>query len=74
MTDVITNTGLDVRVIEPEASHLQCLAPSIQRPEYWNNLGSSKSRSKAQEDEARTIIEEKIRSADKDVVCSLWLH
>ena len=69
MTDVITNTGLDVRVIEPEASYLQCLAPSIQRPEYWNNLGSSKSRSKAQEDEARTIIEEQIRSADKDVVC-----
>ena len=42
MTDNITNTGLDVRVIEPEASYLQCLAPSIQRPEYWNNLGSSK--------------------------------
>ena len=30
---------------------------------------SSKSRSTAQEDEARTIIEEQICSADKDVVC-----
>ena len=69
MTDVITNTGLDVRVIEPEASYLQYLIPSIQRPEYWNNLRSSKSRSKAQEDEARIIIEEQIRSADKDVIC-----
>ena len=58
MTDVITNTRLDVRVIEPEASYLQCLAPSIQHPEYLNNLGSSKSRNKVQDDEARIIIEE----------------
>ena len=55
MTDVITNTGW-VSVGELEASHLQCLAVFIQRPEYWNNLGSSKSRSKTQEDEARKII------------------
>ena len=32
MTDATTNTGLDVRTIEPEASYIQCLAPSIQRP------------------------------------------
>ena len=34
-----------------------------------NNLRSSKSRSKSQDDEARTIIEEQIRLADKGVVC-----
>ena len=33
MTDTITNTGLDVRTAEPEASYLECLQPSIRRPE-----------------------------------------
>ena len=68
LTDVISNTGLDIRSVEPEASYLQCLAPSIQRPEYWNNLGSSKSRNKLQEEEARKIIEGQMRSAEKDVI------
>ena len=68
LTDVISNTGLDIRSVEPEASYLQCLAPSIQRPEYWNILGSSKSRNKLQEEEARKIIEGQMRSAEKDVI------
>ena len=68
LTDVISNTGLDIRSVEPEASYLQSLAPSIQRPEYWNNLGSSKSRNKLQEEEARKIIEGQMRSAEKDVI------
>ena len=67
-TDVISNTGLDIRSVEQEASYLQCLAPSIEHPEYWNNLGTSKSRNKLQEEEARKIIEGQMRSAEKDVI------
>ena len=50
MTDTITNTGLDVRTVEPEASYLEYLQPSVRRPEYWNNVGSSKSRNKQEEE------------------------
>ena len=68
MTDTITNTGLDVRTVESEASYLECLQPFIHRPEYWNNLGSSKSRSKLQEEEARRIIEGQIKSEERDTI------
>ena len=68
MADTITNTGLDVGTVEPEASYLECLQPSIRRPEYWNNLGSSKSRNKQQEEEARIVIHGQIKSEGKDVI------
>ena len=67
MTDTITNTGLDVRTVEPEASYLEYLQPSVRRLEYWNNLGSSKSRNK-QEEETRRIIDGQIKSEGKDVI------
>ena len=66
MTDTITNIGLDVRTVEPEASYLKCLQPSYQRPEYWNNLESSKSRSKLQEEETTRVIDGQIKSVGKD--------
>ena len=66
MTDTITNSGLDVRTVEPEASYLECLKPSIRRQEYWNNLGSYKSRNK--QEEARIVIDGQIKSEGKDVI------
>ena len=68
MTDTITNMDLDVRTVEPEASYLECLQPSIHRPEYWNNLKSSKSRSKLQEEEARRVIGGQIKSEERDTI------
>ena len=58
----------DTISIEPEFSFLQDLQPSKQRPEYWNNLGSSKSRSVIQEKEARKVIEGIITEAESETV------
>ena len=40
----------------------------MKRPEYWNNLGSSKNRTKTQEEESRRLIEEQIDSCEVDTV------
>ena len=49
--------------MEPEFSYLQYLQPTKERPEYWNNLGSSKSRSAIQAEEARNVIEKVVKEA-----------
>ena len=57
MADMCTNAGITCYSIEPEHSYQESLQPTIRRPEYWNNLGSSKNRTKAQEEESRKLIE-----------------
>ena len=42
-----------------------------QSPEYWNNLGSFRSRCTVQEDEVQSVIEETLRGAGKDVTYEL---
>ena len=46
----------DTLNIEPDFSFCKGLRPTLTKPEYWNCLGSSKRRTKEQEDESRTLI------------------
>ena len=43
-------------------------SPTLKRPEYWNNLGSSKNRTKLQEEDSRRLIEEQIDRCEVDTV------
>ena len=47
LQDMETNSGTRIINIEPEFSFLEGLCPSKSKPEYWNRLSSSKSRSVA---------------------------
>ena len=52
-----TNTGISIINVEPEFSFLEGLCPSKSKPEYWNRLGSSKSRNVTQQEESKVIIQ-----------------
>ena len=52
-----TNSGTNIINIELESTFLEGLCPSKPRPEYWNRLGASKSRSVAQLEEAKVTIQ-----------------
>lgn len=68
LNETVSATGIDLSAIEPEFSYLQDLQPSKQKPEYWNNLGLSKSRSIMQEEEARNVIEQIVEEAGTETV------
>ena len=53
---MISNTGVSFNNLEKECNYLDSLQPSKQKPEYWNILGSSKSRTGDQEESSREII------------------
>ena len=57
LQDMETNSGTSIINIEPEFSFLEALCPSKSRPEYWNRLGSSKSRSVTQQEEAKVTVQ-----------------
>ena len=61
ITDMTSSTNLYLNTIEPEMSYLEYLQPSLRRPEYWSNLGSSKNRTSAQEAESRNVVENLIK-------------
>ena len=52
-----SETGTTTFNIEPEFSFEDSLQPSKRRPEYWDRLGSSKSRTEEQQNESRSIIQ-----------------
>ena len=52
-----TNSGTDIINIVPEFTFLEGLCPSKSRQEYWNRLGSSKSRSVVQQEEAKVTVQ-----------------
>ena len=54
--------------IEPEPDYVDSLQPTLKCPEYWNNLGSSKNRTKIQEEDSRRLIEEQIDRSEVDTV------
>ena len=56
LQDMETNSGTNILNIEPEFSFLEGLCPDKSKPEYWNGLGSSKSRSVAKQEEPNVII------------------
>ena len=45
LNETISNTCIDIRAVQPEFPYLQHLQQKKERPKYWNNLGSLKSRS-----------------------------
>ena len=57
LEDLYSETGVTTYNIEPEFSYQDSLQPCKKRPEYWNRLGSSKSRSEDQQNESRSIIQ-----------------
>ena len=65
LNETISTTGIDIRAVEPEFSYLQ---PTKERPEYWNNLGSSKSRSAIQAEEARNVMRKVVKETGTDSV------
>ena len=63
--DLSSETGITTFNIEPEFSFEESLQPSKRRPEYWDRLGSSKSRTEEQQRESRTIIQGLLATAPK---------
>ena len=49
VADMISNTGISLHCLEKEFTFTESLQPSKRKPEYWQNLGSSKSRTRTQE-------------------------
>ena len=56
VADMISNTGIALHSLEKEFIFSVSLQPSERKPEYWQNLGSSKARTKTQEALSREII------------------
>ena len=56
VADMMSNTGITLNSLEKDCNYLESLQPSKQKPEYWNILGSSKSRTGEQEQMSREII------------------
>ena len=66
VADMITNTGISLHSLEKEFSYLDSLQPTKRPPEYWQNLGSSKSRSAEQEKLSRELIGNEIADCDAE--------
>lgn len=56
IADMKSNTGISLHSLEKEFSYLESLQPTKRKPEYWQNLGSSKSRTSEQEVLSREIV------------------
>ena len=65
VADMISNTGVSLHCLEKQFTFTESLQPSKHKPEYWQNLGSSKSRTKTQEVMSREIIGNIIESCDE---------
>ena len=68
VADMVSNTGISLHCLEKEFNYSETLQPSKRQPEYWQNLGSSKSRTKNQEAQSREIIEKIINGCDEKTV------
>ena len=61
LADMVSNTDIKLRNLEKELSFMESLKPSIRKPEYWRNLGSSKTRTQEQERLSRAGPETSLR-------------
>ena len=59
-----TNSGTNVINNEPEFTFLKGLCPSKSRLEGWNRLGSSKSSSVAQQEEAKVTVQNLVETCE----------
>ena len=66
IADMSTNTDISLHSLEKEFNFLESLQPTKKSPEYWHNLGSSKSRNAQQEKLSREIIEDLIGNCDAE--------
>ena len=57
-----TDFGINIINIEPKFTFLEGLCPSKSRPEYWNRIGSSESRSVAQQEEAKVTAQNMVET------------
>ena len=68
MADMCAYGDTTCRTIEAEPDYVDSLQPTLKRPEYWNNLGCSKNRTKVQEEDSRRLTEEQIDTSEVDTV------
>ena len=68
LEDLSSETGTTTFNIEPEFSFEESLQSSKRRPEYWDRLGSSKSRTEEQQNESRSIIQGLLDNCSPDAV------
>ena len=66
IADMSTYTDISLHSLEKEFNFLESLQPTKKSPEYWHNLGSSKSRNAQQEKLSREIIEDLIGNCDAE--------
>ena len=73
MADMCAYADIVCSTIEPKPDYVDSLQPTLKRPEYWNNLRSSKNRTKIQEEDSRWLIEEQIDRSEVDIVFVLQM-
>ena len=56
VADMATNTGISLHSLEKEFNFLDSLQPSKRPREYWQTLGSSKSRTAEQEKLSKEVL------------------
>ena len=66
VADMSTNTDISLHSLEKEFNFLDSLQPTKRPPEYWQNLGSSKSRTAEQEKLSREVIDGLIENCDAE--------
>ena len=68
LEDIKAETGNKNLNLEPDFSFRETLFPTINKPEYWSRLGSSKSRTQSQKDESRAVISGTLESCSPDTL------
>ena len=66
LADMSTNTDISLHSLEKEFNFLESLQPTMRSPEYWQNLGSSKTRTAEQKKLLREIIDGLIDRCDTE--------
>ena len=66
LADMTSNTDIKLNNLEKEFTYTECIQPSKAHPEYWRNIGSSKSRTTEQEIMSRKIITDAIQACGAD--------
>ena len=68
LEDIKAETGNKKMNLEPDFSFRETLYPTINKPQYWSRLGSSKSRTLTQKDESRAVISGTLEACSPDTL------
>ena len=71
LEDIKAETGNNQMNLEPDFSFRESLYPTINKPEYWSRLGSSKSRTVSQQDDSRSMISGFLEACTPDTLIAL---